>query len=129
MNLIRAVVCVCAPFLLAACAETHETSVRVGTPLAPTTPEQVRLYTSPPRKYTEIALVFSDATYDFMNTQAWIETGVANAKREAAKIGANGILLNGLGSFRIAGSDIFLIQPSPARDSLVSGKAIYVTEE
>jgi hypothetical protein len=38
-------------------------------------------------------------------------------------------LLNGLGSFRIAGSDIFLIQPSPARDSLVSGKAIYVTEE
>jgi hypothetical protein len=129
MNLIRAVVCVCAPFVLAACAETHETSVLVGTLRAPTTPEQVRLYTAPPKKYTEIALIFSDAAYDFMYTQAWVDTGVLNAKKEAARIGANGILLDGLGSFRVAGSSIFLIQPSPGRDSLVSGKAIYVTEE
>jgi hypothetical protein len=129
MNLIRAVVGVCAPFVLAACAATHETSVLVGTPRAPTTPEQVRLYTSPPKKYTEIAFIFSDAEYDFMDTQAWLETAILNAKTEAAKIGANGILLNGLGGLRIAGSSFFLVQPSPARDELVSGKAIYVTEE
>jgi hypothetical protein len=129
MNLIRAVVCVCAPFVLAACAGTHETSVLVGTPRAPTTPEQVSLYTSPPKKYTEIALIFSDAPYDFMDTQEWLETAVLNAKTEAAKIGANGILLTRLGAFRVRGSSFFLIQPSLARDELVSGKAIYVTEE
>ena len=129
MNLIRAVVCVFAPFVLAACAVTHETSMLVGTPRAPTTPEQVRLYTSPPKKYTEIALIFSDAAYDFMDTQALLDTAVLNAKREAAEIGANGILLDRLGDFRVGGSGFFLIQPSLGRDELVSGKAIYVTEE
>jgi hypothetical protein len=129
MNLIRAVVCGCAPFALAACGVTHETSVLVGTPRPPTTPEQVSLYTSPPKKYTQIALIFSDAAYDYMDTQEWRETALVNAKREAAKIGANGILLNRLGDLRVVGSSFFLIQPSPARDELVSGKAIYVTEE
>jgi hypothetical protein len=38
-------------------------------------------------------------------------------------------LLNRLGDLRVVGSSFFLIQPSPARDELVSGKAIYVTEE
>lgn len=129
MSLIRAIICVCAPFVLAACGVTHETSVLVGTPRAPTTTEQVRLYSSPPKKYTEIALIFSDAAYDFMDTQEWLDTAVFNAKSEAAKIGANGILINRLGGLRVAGSSFFLIQPSIARDELVSGKAIYVTEE
>ena len=125
MSLIRAVVCMFAPFMLAACAGTHETSVFVGTPRTPTTPDQVRLYTSPPRQYTEIALISSDAAYDYMDTQAWLETAVYNAKTEVA----NGILLNRLGDVRFGGSSFFLIQPSLARDELVSGKAIYVTEE
>ena len=129
MNLIRAVVCMFVPFALAACAATHETSVLVGTPRAPTTPEEVRLYTSPPKQYTEIALIFSDAAYDYMDTQEWLETAVFNAKREAAKIGASGILLSRMGNLRFGGSSFFLIQPSLARDELVSGKAIYVTEE
>ncbi|MDM0085112.1 hypothetical protein QTI17_31455 [Variovorax sp. J31P179] len=129
MNLIRAVVCVFPPFVLAACGVTHETSVLVGTPRTPTTSEQVRLYTSPPKKYTDIALICSDAAYDYMDTQAWLETAVFNAKTEAAKIGANGILLNRLGGFRFGGSSFFLLQPSLARDELVSGKAIYVVEE
>ena len=129
MNLIRAVVCVCAPFALAACGVTHETSVLVGTPRAPITPEQVSLYTSAPRKYTEIALIFSDAAYDHMDTQEWLETAVLNAKSEAARIGANGILLNRLGAIRVGASSFFLIQPSLARDELVSGKAVYITEE
>jgi len=64
-----------------------------------------------------------------MDTQAWLETAVFNAKTEAAKIGANGILLNRLGGFRFGGSSFFLLQPSLARDELVSGKAIYVVEE
>lgn len=129
MNLIRAVVCVFAPFVLAACAVTHETSVLVGTPRAPTTPEQVKLYTSPPKKYTEIALISADAAHDFTDKQVLLDTAVLNAKREAAKVGANGILLDGLGDYRVGSSRFFLMQASLARGEQVSGKAIYVTEE
>ena len=35
---------------LSGCAITHETSVLVGTARTPTTPDQVKLYTSPPKK-------------------------------------------------------------------------------
>jgi hypothetical protein len=143
MSLIRTTVCVFAFFALAACAVTHETSVLVGTPRAPTTPEQVKLYTSPPKKYTEIALISADAAHDFMEKQALLDTAVLNAKKQAAKVGANGILLDGLGDFQVGSSGVIVMQPSVARGApaigtgsanvrtgkQVSGKAIYVTEE
>lgn len=127
---------------LAGCAVTHQTSMLVGTPRAATSPDQVRLYTTPPRKYVEIAVVSADAAHDFMEKQALLDTAVLNAKKEAAKVGANGLLLDGAGDFEVGSSGVMMMQ-APRRGKMafgtvssnvrtgkqIAGKAIYVTEE
>ena len=130
-------------FALTGCAITHETSVLVGTARTPTTPDQVKLYTSPPKKYVEIAIVSADAAHDFMDKQSLMNTAVANAKNQAAAVRANGLLLDGLGDFETGSSGIVMMQPSYNRKApmigvtssnvrtgkQISGKAIFVTEE
>jgi len=128
--------------LLASCAVTNETAVLVGTPRAAISPELVRLYTQPPRRFVEIALVQADAAHDFMSKQALLDKAVQNAKAQAAKVGANGILLDQVGDTQLGSSGIAAM-PRPAgaapalatmstvnrTGKLVSGKAIFVTEE
>lgn len=128
--------------LLAGCAITHQTSMLVGTPRAATRPDQVRLYTTPPRRYEEIAIVQADAAHDFMEKQALLDTALMNAKREAARVGANGILLDGAGDFETGSSGVMIMQ-APRRGGMafgtassvtrtgkqIAGKAIYVIEE
>jgi hypothetical protein len=128
---------------LIGCAITNETSVLTGTPRTPTVPEQVKLYTSPPKKFVEIAIISTDAAHDFMSKQALVDKAVQNAKNQAAKVGANGILLDALGDLQL-GSTGAVILPRPVAGAPVmaatvgtvnrtgkrlSGKAIYVTEE
>ena len=50
--------------VLAGCAITNETSIVVGTARSPLAPEQVKLYTKPPARYEEIAIVSADAAHD-----------------------------------------------------------------
>ena len=128
---------------LAGCAVTHQTSVLVGTPRAATRPEQVKLYTTPPKKYEEIAIISTDAAHDFMDKQALMNTAVLNAKKEAAKLGATGILLDGLGDFQTGNSGVAVMQQPYRRASpavgvvstnvrtgkQVGGMAIFVIEE
>lgn len=130
--------------VLGGCAVTNETSVLVGTPRAATTPDRVKLYSTPPKKYTDIAIISANAAHDFMDKQALMDTAVQNAKKEAAKVGANGILLDGLGDYQVGSSGLVMMQPvgtnrgTPAfgvgssnnrTGKQLSGKAIFVTEE
>jgi len=129
--------------LLSACAVTHETSVLIGTPRPAIAPEAVKLYSAPPKKYTEISIISADAAHAFMDKQALLDTAVLNAKKQAAKVGANGILLDSLGDFQVGSSGVVIMQPAAVRGApaigtvsagaqtgkQVTGKAIYVTEE
>lgn len=138
----RKLLLVAAMLALSGCAVTHQTSVLVGTPRAATTPEQVKLYSTPPKKYTEIAIISADAAHDFMEKQALLDTAILNAKKEAAKVGATGILLDGLGDFQVGSSGVVMMQ-QPARTRMaygigssnvrtgkqISGRAIFVVEE
>jgi len=128
---------------LTGCAVTHQTSTLVGTPRAAISPDQVKLYTRPPAKYVEIAIVATDAAHDFMDKQALQDAAVMNAKKEAAKLGANGILLDGLGDFQTGSSGVTVMQQPYRRGApgigvvsssvrtgkQVGGMAIFVTEE
>jgi hypothetical protein len=125
--------------VLSSCAITNETSLVVGTPRAETSSDRVKLYTKPPAKYEEIAIISADAAHDFMNKQSLQNIAIANLKKEAAKVGANGILLDNVGSFSTGASGIVTAVPgSPVvgvgsmnnrTGKQASGKAIYVTEE
>jgi hypothetical protein len=79
---------------LAACGPSH---VLVGTPRPPTTPDQVKLYTHPPAAFEQIALLnaSSQGSWTWTN-QSQTEKAIQRLKEEAAKLGANGILLEGV---------------------------------
>jgi len=128
--------------LLYACAITNETSLIVGKQRSTIPPEQVKLYISPPAKYEVIAIISADAAHDFMSKQSLQDIAIKNLKIEAAKVGANGILLDNVGSFSVGSSGIFTVPTAtPGAPAIgvgamnnrtgkqASGKAIYVSDE
>jgi len=138
----RRFVWVCVALFISACAITHETSVIVGKPRSPIAPDQVKLYTKPPAKYEEIAIISADAAHDFMGKQELMNISITKIKEEAAKVGANGVLLDSVGDL-YTGSSGFAVVPTAVTGAPVigvgsmnartgkqaSGKAIYVFEE
>jgi hypothetical protein len=132
----------CVALLLVSCAITNETSLIVGNQRPTTSPEQVKLYTKPPVKYEEIAIISADAAHDFMSKQSLQNIAIENLKKEAAKVGANGILLENVGSFNVGESGIATAPTTTSVGPIIavgtmnnrtgkqaSGKAIYVLEE
>ncbi len=81
--------------LLTACASSH---VLTGTPRPPIDPSQVRIYYGPPPGgYEEIARLdvrSGSFTYGAQNKSNAV---IRNLRKEAARLGANGVLLQGTG--------------------------------
>lgn len=69
---------------------------------APTDPALVRIYTTPPAGSIEIAQLESSSAVGF-GTQGQTDAAIARLKREAAALGANGVVLMGVGSTPSAG--------------------------
>jgi hypothetical protein len=80
---------------LSACASTSK--VMLGQVRPPVDPAQVRIYTTPPPGSIEIAQLESSSAVGF-GTQGQTDAAVARLKREAASLGANGVILMGVGS-------------------------------
>lgn len=87
---------------LSACASSH---IVIGKVRSPISPDQVQIYLHPPAtKYEEIAILDSSSRNSFTFTaQGKTDVVVTRLKEEAAKLGANGILLQGVGD-QAAGS-------------------------
>ena len=87
---------VLAATLLAACASSH---VMIGKARPPISPEQVQIYTRPPTvPYEEIARLETSSQGSFSFTaQGKTDAVIKRLKAEAAKLGANGVLLEGIG--------------------------------
>lgn len=74
-------------------------SVVVGQTRTPVSQNEVKLYIVPPKKFDQIALVNSDDFGVFSFTgQGHMNAAISRAKREAAKLGANGLLLREVNS-------------------------------
>ncbi|MBS0581385.1 MAG: hypothetical protein JSR36_19180 [Proteobacteria bacterium] len=80
--------------LLAACSSSSH--VMVGTARAPIAPEQVKIYYEPPPRYEQIATLDASSGSMFASDQSKTDEAIAKLKAEAAKLGANGILLQGV---------------------------------
>jgi len=87
---------------LAACATSH---VMIGQARPPISPEEVQVYTRPPTvPYEEIARLQTSSSGSFSFTaQGKTDAVIKRLKTEAAKLGANGVLLEGM-SDRASGS-------------------------
>ena len=82
---------------LAACASTSH--VITGKPRPPIDPSQVKLYSVAPPEYEEIATVDASSRSSFaFGDQKKMDSVIERLKKEAALLGANGVLLQSTGS-------------------------------
>ncbi|MBD7923221.1 hypothetical protein [Xanthomonas bonasiae] len=87
-------------FALAGCASSSK--VMVGAPRPPIDPALVQIYSTPPLGAVDIAQLESSSAAGF-GTQGQTDAAMARLKREAAKLGANGVVLMGVASQRSGG--------------------------
>ncbi len=82
--------------LVSACASS---AIVVGKVRPAISPNQVKIYLRSPKKYEEIAVLESSSRASWaVSSQGKMDVVIQRLKEEAAKIGANGILLQGTGS-------------------------------
>lgn len=80
---------------LAGCASTSR--VMLGAARAPIDPAAVQIYATPPAGAIDIAQLEASSAVGF-GTQGQTDAAIARLKREAAALGANGVVLMGVGS-------------------------------
>jgi hypothetical protein len=80
--------------VLTACASGS--AIVTGTKRAPITAELVKLYLEPPSEFEVIALVSASSDAG-MSEQASVDYATAELRKQAAKLGANGVLLISIG--------------------------------
>ena len=113
---------------LNACASGS--SIVTGTVRAPIDFNQVKLYLDAPEKYETVGIVkaSSDAGWTEQGSQDY---AVQELKKQAAKLGANGVLLTTtgentsaiIGTYSNGGTYVI-----PVSEQTVTGRAIYVSE-
>lgn len=125
---------------IAGCTLTRGSSVLVGTKRPAVSPATVKLYLQPPKRFEQVAIISADARNDFASHQNLTDNAVARLKEEAASVGANGVLIQGVENFQVGASGIATATNSPPY-SVVAGAsnvrlgkeskgiAIYVIEE
>ncbi len=80
--------------VLAGCASTSR--VMLGPAHPPLAPEQVRIYYQPPPKYLEVALLETQSGSFTYGEQNKMNSVLGKLRAEAAKLGANGVLFEGV---------------------------------
>lgn len=78
------------------CTIVSGSSVVIGRTRPPIDPSLVRIARTAPPKYEEIAIISAKAGHDFRSEQGIMDSAIRRLKEEAAKVGANCILLEGV---------------------------------
>ena len=106
-------------------------TIVTGAKRPPIDPNQVKLYLQPPSNYEVIGIVnaSSDAGWTEQGSQDY---AVQELKNQAAKLGANGVLLTTTGektSTVVGGYGTGYFYAIPVTAKTVSGQAIYVDDK
>ncbi len=92
----RAIAAVAMLAALAACSGPSH--VMLGKSRPPTDPASVQVYAQPPARFEEIAIVEASGSAFTVGAQRRTDALIERLKEEAAKVGANGLLLREMGS-------------------------------
>src|ERR1700682_656829 len=80
---------------LVACAPSSH--ILVGTARPPISPSDVKIYLQPPPAFEQIAILNASANSMFgTGGQGTVDKAIQRLKEQAAKLGANGIILEGM---------------------------------
>jgi len=88
-------------FTGSSCSVTSGSRIVVGNARPAIAPESVKIYLRPPAKYEEIAIVNASSKNAFASDQSLTDSTLFRMKKDAANLGANGILLSGVGTQQI----------------------------
>jgi len=119
---------------LAACASG--TTILTGTQRPPLKPEQVRLYTEAPSEFDVVGLVSASSEWGWSD-QNDTNMAIDEMRKQAAKIGANGVLIESAGRLNQGASSgvytnnsggVGIIAMGSSTNAAVQGKAIFVPE-
>ena len=81
--------------ILTACSSTS--SVVTGIQREPISPDEVTVYLTAPEVFEEVAMLSADSSNSWaMTNQGKTDVAIKRLKEEAAKLGANGVLLSGV---------------------------------
>lgn len=94
MRYFRGLLVLASALALGACATA--TVVPVGNTRAPIDPSQVRIYAQPPSHYEVVAILNGNAGIEGTG-QGAVDDVIKKLKQQAAKLGANGVLLGKMG--------------------------------
>ncbi len=120
--------CLCILFI-GGCAYAAGSSIVTGTTRAPTDSTLVKLYLEPPSDYEVIGVV--NTSGNGWTEQESQDLAIAELKKQAAKLGANGVLLVASGektSTAVGGYNAGYFYAIPVTAKTASGKAIHVKQ-
>lgn len=131
MRYIRGLIAIAAMLVLGACATA--TVVPVGNTRPPIDPSQVRIYAQPPAHYEVLGILSGNSNFEG-TSQGGVNDVIKKLKEEAAKLGANGVLLGKIGEqYRgstggasYLGWGTFLGSSNAAYSKTMDAQAIYV---
>jgi len=127
----KIVACYLAALFLIGCATATGSVILTGPARPSTNPQSVKLYQKEPKKYDVIGLVEASSDYGWTDQKSQ-DYAVAELKKQAAKVGANGVLLTTTGtqtSAMVGGYGTGVMWAAPANAKVVKGTAIFVNEE
>ncbi len=114
--------------LVTACASGS--SIVTGTTRSPTEASEVKLYLEPPKEYEVIGIVKASSGAGWTE-QGDMDYAVAELKNQAAKLGANGVILISTGestSTTVGTYGSGVTVASSSSEQTLTGKAIYVSK-
>ena len=125
----RVFVLIILPFIIVACASGS--AIVTGIKRNPITPDQVKIYLESPSDYEIIGIVnaSSDAGW---TEQGSMDYALEELKKQAAKLGANGVILEHSGeknTSTVGGFSNNVFYAIPATAKTLAGKAIFVKSE
>lgn len=103
------------------------TIIITGTPRTAIDPYYVTMYAEAPAKYEVIGIVSASSDMGWTE-QDCVNYAIEELKKQAAKIGANGVLIEKIGTDNSGGfvtSGVYI----PVTAKTISGKAIYVPKD
>lgn len=112
------------------CAIGSSSSIITGNKRPSIDPRLVKIYLKEPRNFEVIGIVKASSSPGWTE-QGAIDHAISNLKKEAARMGANGVVLSTTGTKTtpIVGGSSGVIWTAPIEEVYISGIAIYVIEE
>jgi hypothetical protein len=133
MRYVRVLITLMVAMMLGACATA--TVVPVGNARAPIDPSQVRMYAQPPAHYEVVGILSGNSNYEGAG-QSGVNDVIKKLKEEAAKLGANGVLIGKMGQQYLGsaggasymGWGQFSSSSFAAYSKTIDAQAIYVSD-